>query len=379
MTQVNKKAKTSPIGCNWVFTWNNYNDKKAPQAWPDMAQLVYQCEICPETKTPHLQGYVRFKKNKRFNAVKALDSDKIHWELRRGTHEQARDYASKEESRDPGPDSGPWFIGDDPCQGHRTDLDEAAKALREGVSLQTLAAEMPSTVIRYSRGLQHYKMLVTADRSVKTELIILWGPPGTGKSHRARTKWPDAYWLSRGNGQNIWWDSYAGQKVVIIDEFTGWMTKDQFCRLVDGTPFMVDTKGGRVPFAAELVVCTSNQDPWTWWEAPLHGVQRRLEEAEINHMTKEIASQYRKKRKYTAKDDDANIIHQIDGDDQRQRAVSTADYGSPVPVPDGYAVPTYAPKSNNDGWASTKGCKESGCNAHWIIGGTGYCIMHSKE
>ena len=70
MTQVNKKAKTSPIGCNWVFTWNNYNDKKAPQAWPDMAQLVYQCEICPETKTPHLQGYVRFKKNKRFNAVK---------------------------------------------------------------------------------------------------------------------------------------------------------------------------------------------------------------------------------------------------------------------------------------------------------------------
>ena len=103
MTQVNKKAKTSPIGCNWVFTWNNYNDKKAPQAWPDMAQLVYQCEICPETKTPHLQGYVRFKKNKRFSAVKALDSDKIHWELRRGTHEQARDYASKEESRDPGP------------------------------------------------------------------------------------------------------------------------------------------------------------------------------------------------------------------------------------------------------------------------------------
>ena len=63
----------------------------------------------------------------------------------------------------------------------------------------------------------------------------------------------------------------------------------------------------------------------------------------------------------------ANIIHQIDGDDQRQRAVSTADYGSPVPVPDGYAVPTYAPKSNNDGWASTKGCKEPGCNAldHW--------------
>ena len=45
------------------------------------------------------------------------------------------------------------------------------------------------------------------------------------------------------------------------------------------------------------------------------------------------------------KDDDANIIHQIDGDDQRQRAVSTADYGSPVPVPDGYAVRRMLPRA----------------------------------
>ena len=180
-------------------------------------------------------------------------------------------------------------------------------------------------------------MLVTADRSVKTELIILWGPPGTGKSHRARTKWPDAYWLSRGNGQNIWWDSYAGQKVVIIDEFTGWMTKDQFCRLVDGTPFMVDTKGGRVPFAAELVVCTSTRTHGPGGKH--HSTAFSAVWKKRSTMTKEIASQYRKKRKYTAKDDDddavtiddldeaqggatsddANIIHQIDGDDQRQR------------------------------------------------------------
>ena len=43
MTQVNKKAKTSPIGCNWVFTWNNYNDKKALRPgliWPNWSTSV---------------------------------------------------------------------------------------------------------------------------------------------------------------------------------------------------------------------------------------------------------------------------------------------------------------------------------------------------
>ena len=77
----------------------------------------------------------------------------------------------------------------------------------------------------------------------------------------------------------------------------------------------------------------------------------------------------------------ANIIHQIDGDDQRQRAVSTADYGSPVPVPDGYAVPTYAPKSNNDGWASTKGCKEPGATrtGSLVEQATASCIQKNKE
>ena len=41
-----------------------------------------------------------------------------------------------------------------------------------------------------------------------------YGPTGTGKSHTVRGQYPDAYI----KGNNIWWDGYQGQSVVIIEE-----------------------------------------------------------------------------------------------------------------------------------------------------------------
>lgn len=41
-----------------------------------------------------------------------------------------------------------------------------------------------------------------------------YGDTGTGKSRHVRTKYPDAYI----KGNNIWWDGYDGQEVVIIEE-----------------------------------------------------------------------------------------------------------------------------------------------------------------
>lgn len=383
--------KRDTQGKNWCFTWNNYADKEAPKSWPNVAYLVYQCEVCPHTGTPHLQGYVRFSNNPRFSWVAKLAKG-IHWEQRRGTHQQARDYCRKADSRAPGPDSGPWVVGDEPEPGRRTDLDRAAEMIRSGASVRTLAAEMPETVIRYSRGLKEYKMVITEPRSHDTELVILWGPPGTGKSHTASTQWPEAYWVSRGNGQALWWDNYAGEKIVILDEFTGWMTKDIFCRLVDKNQFMVDTKGGRVPFVAELIVCTSNKDPWTWWEAPLYGVQRRLEEATIIKMDKPVPPEvHTKKRTYG----EALLAQGLQAEEReapehplwvntRQHSAIPETDSAPrvcgsstdiVTTAQGAYAAGFAPSSTT-GYAGVRSCLETGCEAHWILKG-GYCIQHS--
>ena len=41
-----------------------------------------------------------------------------------------------------------------------------------------------------------------------------WGPTGTGKSRTVRNKYPDAFIKSN----DIWWDGYAGEETVIIEE-----------------------------------------------------------------------------------------------------------------------------------------------------------------
>lgn len=59
-------------------------------------RLVVGREKCPETGTPHLQGYIRFEKSHRFAAVKKLLPDGAHIEPRKGRESQASAYCRKD-------------------------------------------------------------------------------------------------------------------------------------------------------------------------------------------------------------------------------------------------------------------------------------------
>jgi len=59
----------------------------------------YVCgkEICPDTKTPHLQFMVSFKTAKELTAVKKLIPTQGHWEVKsnKSTMKEASDYCKK--------------------------------------------------------------------------------------------------------------------------------------------------------------------------------------------------------------------------------------------------------------------------------------------
>lgn len=90
----------------------------------DLRYAVGQAELCPETSKRHWQVYVEFKKpvkgvtcRKIFSTLRGdsgqlrqreLEPEQIHWERRRGSREQAREYCKKQESRSPDGERLEW-------------------------------------------------------------------------------------------------------------------------------------------------------------------------------------------------------------------------------------------------------------------------------
>lgn len=110
-------------GRRWCFTLNNptldertlLNERLANNE--EVEYAVVGREIGEERGTPHLQGFVVFQTNKRFNAAKRYLGERSHIELARGTNQQASDYCKKDN------DFEEWGSLPAPRQGKRTDFE----------------------------------------------------------------------------------------------------------------------------------------------------------------------------------------------------------------------------------------------------------------
>jgi len=116
----------------WMYTLNNPTEEHVPpNVWPDVEYAIWQHE-CGEEGTEHIQAYVCFKNKKRVAWLRENCYHVGHWEPRNGTHEQAKAYCSKEDTRL----DGPWTTGDDSKiptkKGERTDLKRVFDLLSSG-------------------------------------------------------------------------------------------------------------------------------------------------------------------------------------------------------------------------------------------------------
>lgn len=242
----------------WMFTINNPTDADAPKTWTGVQYLIYQLEK-GEAGTEHYQGYVVFHKKKRLSALKKINN-KAHWEPRGGSHEQARAYCSKEATRL----MGPYEDGEPPRgQGARSDLDSIRLAIIDGATDLDIADSNFPTFCHNYRAFREYRRLKLPKRSTVTQATCIYGPTGTGKTTYVKNllKGESVYWKPRGK----WWDDYAGEKNVVMDEFYGWLEWDVLLRMLEqDTPLQVETKGGSVHFVSTHVYILSNK-PYTEW------------------------------------------------------------------------------------------------------------------
>lgn len=228
----------------WCFTLNNPGT-----VIPNFTKVrygIYGREI-GASGTPHLQGFVVFRTNQRYNALREWLPG-AHFEPARGTSQQASDYCKKD---------GDWTEEGDCPEDRIRDGKRRWAAAIASARAGTIESDDPEIFVRYNGFCMR-----EAPRAVAAldDVCGLWiqGPPGCGKSHMVRQYGP-VFDKQISN----WWCGYKSEPIVLLDD----VTPDNFkfiasnmLRWADKYPCNVQVKGGAMCIRPKLIVVTSNFD-----------------------------------------------------------------------------------------------------------------------
>jgi len=231
-----------------------------------------------ETGTYHIQGYLELSTKKRLTFLKTKVSNRAHWEVSRGTPEEASVYCQKDGLfREYG-----VLSSSTSNQGHRSDLMSAKAALDAGTRLSEFADLHFPVFIRYQRSLTVYKSLRSVKRSWKTEVFVYWGKTGTGKTRAVVESEPDLY-IAVDTVDFCWFDGFEGQEAVLFDDIVH-IPGNRYgllLKLLDRYPLTVPSKGSFVNWNPKKIYFTSNVE-WKHWnqgidDETLAALERRIE------------------------------------------------------------------------------------------------------
>lgn len=190
----------------WTWTWNNHGGMTPTFKDRTMFYIVWVPQIAPTTGTPHLQGYVQFKKPKaRGEAVKMLGGHCAVFKSK-GTWAQNHAYITGDEKKTnagevvehgvPQVD----LMNTPSAQGLRSDLIEAKTRMAAGENPAAIEDEMPDLWAKYASYMLSMKLarkprapvawplryltyeIIKPDPAVKKRHWWFWGPPDLGKT-----------------------------------------------------------------------------------------------------------------------------------------------------------------------------------------------------
>lgn len=152
----------------WVGTLNNFTTTDLRF---DPAVVKYCIWAHEKETTDHLQFYIVLEKTARLSGLKKLAGlERAHFEIRKGTHEQARDYVMKVgEYADKAHTNiaGPWVFGVEPLgRGHRSDMDSDREQMKNGATLPQMFENSFGNTCRYLRAYERYIELNAKERKL---------------------------------------------------------------------------------------------------------------------------------------------------------------------------------------------------------------------
>ena len=266
-------SRNAAQATRWCFTINNYTDDdkfwESDEHKADIKYIIVQHEV-GANGTPHLQGFLILKKRKRMTWMKSNMNNRAHWEIARGSDQQAADYCRKDDTHPDGTLRFEWgTLTSGTKRLEREDLEERCieemECVRDSfkqprdITLQALMK--PGFIAAYN--------ILTADATgpyrPTLKIITLIGRPGTGKSYTINSLFPRIARAQYGNG-GLWWVNPC-EEAAVIEEFNGQIKLQQMLKLLDPYPMSLEIKGGYRPALFTTLFITSNTAPSGWYRS----------------------------------------------------------------------------------------------------------------
>lgn len=320
-------AQPCKLRTTFAWTWPNWTEETIEYLKKDIVpKCAYICwgyEICPDTGTPHLQGYMRVKRQPPLKEVKTWFhlAEKNAGHVKRvsgcektdkypcgafSTDETNRIYCCKTETKCPKNghlwhEYGRAFAGcDDNEQGARTDLSDFRDFVMEGATqreclnndeILKCVAKYPKLYAMLKEEASYEKAIVAEIEGFKPEVIVVCGASEVGK-----TRWVKETFgprnvgrLDTGDGSNgsVWFDGLRDDHdTLLIDDFHGNIKFDYFLKLVDRYSMKVQVKGNYIWRNVKRIVITSNIVPERWYKCTQE--QPTLEKALLRRIDRRV-------------------------------------------------------------------------------------------
>ncbi len=233
--------------------------------------MVMGHEICPETKREHWHAYMYFENARSWESVRkevvSLSNGGFKLLMPKGDMQKIIAYCKKDGEFD--------STGVPPKQGKRTDLVAYVENIEGGATDRDLWRDYPAQMLRYHRGTAVLRTHLLHERARNRGfcpmlVFVLWGPTGVGKTRRA-------YSTSKRLGLplysvpvpaadgRVWFPGYRGERLLLLDDFDGWIKYRTLLQLLGGYPIQVHSKGGFHWLLADRCIITSNTPPSEWY------------------------------------------------------------------------------------------------------------------
>lgn len=248
---------------SFTFTINNYTEdhKKRLEDLKEVANVLYAALERGEQGTPHIQGFITFKKDKRFTGVHKLLPG-AHVEQAKGAKSDNYSYIILGLNRDGTPkEHNEVFIDHDITHpGDRTDLKKILATAKEH-GIKRTARDHPVEYARYFKGIAAYVAATAEPRTEYPSVYWLYGPTGIGKTEFAfnKTDVDDVYIA---NMAPSWYDGLDNHNWIVFDEFDKQpFPLRELLMILDRYPYRAPIKGGSVNFNPKNIVITSSTHP----------------------------------------------------------------------------------------------------------------------